>query len=1097
MTLETFFEKFDIFADAPDAVAKVRELVLELAMQGKLSERRISDQDDASWRAFISALDQIHDSHDPVPTSPFEIPTEWRWVNLGKVAAPCGNKNPDGPFTYIDVGSIDNQKGRIKDAVEILNEFNAPSRARKLVKLGTVIFSTVRPYLRNIAVVDRTFKPSAIASTAFAILHPVEFLNSQFLFYWLRSSSFEMEVSKRMKGVAYPAISDGNFWSCSMPLPPLTEQKRIVTKVDELMKLCDRLERRQQERETRHAALARASLARFADAPNPANLSLLFHKSYNILPADLRKSILTVAFAGKLVPQDPNDEPASVLLEKARAEKARLVKTGLVKKEPWAHKLEDASTLYELPSGWQWTNVSNVVEKVTVGFVGSMKEEYRPTGVPFLRSQNVRANRYEPVGLTYISDEFHRSINKSALHPGDVVVTRSGNVGVTCVIPESLPEANCSDLVIVKRPIALVPAFLSYFINSIAGGQIEAKTVGIALTHFNTQSVAQMTVALPPLAEQRRIVAKVDELMAMVEKLEAQINNARAVASELLEAAVADLTGIERHSKSAFNNYMKSNAAKSWKPRPRVEPLKLSTQSFVLRRFKMESPYRSLSAFDCLYHLEKAGPKEASPICLVGLNGSGKSNLIEAIAEVFCFLELINLPWKRVESTSSRYRKNRHVFELEYTLADSRGERSIRVNKKKKSGAEFFIVKSDGTEEEVTNERDRLLLLPRRIIGYSSGLNETVSHPFLRTRTIYSEEVRDAAPPEGISPPEDNRVFDTRTLYMDYESNAAILICNFIFRKRSELALLNNFTRVRNVSSFGLHFNRKRAGKSGLHSTVRLTGELHSNLKKFAYCAGAPYDETQLSYNFSFKLTPEVRKRFRQEFKTAENLFMAMHKWSLLNALVLSDEQRKVYLRSDITKGALERPPSVPPSDRIFDIVDLKLNLSVPKIEIDYSGLSDGEHQFIQVFGTAMLFSEPGTLFLLDEPESHFNPEWRTKFNLILNALANASRQEYIISTHSPFIVSGSRQSNVYKFERHRAAIQFAPVNFETYGASFDVLLKKLFSIDSLIDESAKEELQKIIKRGKVQEMKAAVGEFAESKEKRKLYEAIITKEKK
>lgn len=171
-----------------------------------------------------------------------------------------------------------------------------------------------------------------------------------------------------------------------------------------------------------------------------------------------------------------------------------------------------------------------------------MKAHYRAIGVPFLRSQNVRVNRYEPNGLVFICEEFHRSIAKSALHPNDVVVTRSGNVGVTCVIPDTVPEANCSDLVIIKRPMAILPAFLSYFINSIAAGQIEAKTVGIALTHFNTQSVAQMTVALPPLAEQHRIVAKVDQLMALVDQLETQFAASQTTAKNLLEAVVAELT---------------------------------------------------------------------------------------------------------------------------------------------------------------------------------------------------------------------------------------------------------------------------------------------------------------------------------------------------------------------------------------------------------------------------------------------------------------------------------------------------------------------------------------------------------------------------
>jgi restriction system-associated AAA family ATPase len=509
----------------------------------------------------------------------------------------------------------------------------------------------------------------------------------------------------------------------------------------------------------------------------------------------------------------------------------------------------------------------------------------------------------------------------------------------------------------------------------------------------------------------------------------------------------------------------------------------------------MNSGYRSLDEFDCVFHLDGLEINGAEPICLVGLIGSGKSNLIEAIADAFCFLELINLPWERVRPRASKFRENRHRFEIEYTVFDQNGRHDVRIRKTKNNGISFFVVDKDGNETPVETRRDQLLLLPRRIIGYSSGLNETVSHPFLRTRTIYSEEVRDAAPPEGDEGGSDTKVFDTRTLYMDYDSNEAIVISNYIFREPDELSVFKEYTRVSRVAAFDLRFSRRIAGKSGPNSTVRLTSELKSYLQRFLRCAGQEFDEEVIDYKLHFDLNQETILRFRSEFGTAEHLFMAMHRWSLLNALVLSGEQRNVYLRSDVTSGALERPPTVPKSERVFDIDNLKIRLTIPDLEIDYSGLSDGEHQFIQVFGTAVLFSEPGTLFLFDEPESHFNPEWRTRFNLILNSLPNAASHEYVISTHSPYLVSGCRQGNVYKFERRDASVTCCPVEFETYGASFEMLLRKLFSVGTSIDLSARDDLEHVIRERDLDKMQDAVGSFAESREKRRLYEAIIVEE--
>lgn len=420
MDLAIFFEKFDQFAEAPDAVAKLRELVLELAVRGCLSERRPKDQDEPAWRAFLGEFDSRIYESDPGPPPPFEIPEEWRWVCVDDAAEAGEQKKPDALFTYIDVGSIDNSRGVIKSELEVIEPASAPSRARKLVRPGAVIYATVRPYLKNIAVVDREFSPPAIVSTAFAILQPRDFAKARFLFYWLRSESFAAVVAGRMKGVAYPAINDGEFRGCPVPLPPFAEQKRIVAKVDELMALCDRLEAQQQERETRHAALARASLARFAAAPTPANLNFLFHSSFSIPPSDLRKSILTLAVQGKLVPQKPSDEPAESTF------------AGL---KPLPVEGSD------LPSQWARCTYRTLTTLITSGSRG-WKEFYSTKGSIFVRTQNIKTDTLVLDDVAYVDLPKSAEGMRAQVLKNDILVTITGaNVTKAARVEAQVPEA--------------------------------------------------------------------------------------------------------------------------------------------------------------------------------------------------------------------------------------------------------------------------------------------------------------------------------------------------------------------------------------------------------------------------------------------------------------------------------------------------------------------------------------------------------------------------------------------------------------------------------------------------------------------------------
>jgi type I restriction enzyme S subunit len=241
-----------------------------------------------------------------------------------------------------------------------------------------------------------------------------------------------------------------------------------------------------------------------------------------------RASVLRAACEGRLVPTEADlarqegrsYESATDLLIRSLSNRRIQLNGGKTYREPTSPKTAE---LGRLPEGWAWATFDQISTRVTVGHVGRMKHEYITDGVPFLRSQNVRENGFDPEGLLYIRPEFHAKLAKSITRSGDLAVVRSGSVGITCVIPDTLAEANCADLVLIQRPLAFVPQYGAYYMNSLAKRHVDAGKVGIALTHFNTKSVAALPVPLPPLAEQRRIVAEVERRLSVIEELETAV----------------------------------------------------------------------------------------------------------------------------------------------------------------------------------------------------------------------------------------------------------------------------------------------------------------------------------------------------------------------------------------------------------------------------------------------------------------------------------------------------------------------------------------------------------------------------------------------
>ncbi|CAB5533255.1 restriction endonuclease subunit S [Providencia hangzhouensis] len=540
-------------------IKKLRELILELAVRGKLVPQDPNDEPAsellkriAAEKAELVKQGKIK-KQKPLPEinedeKPFELPEGWEFMRMGHVGHDWGQKTPENDFTYIDVGSINKELGAISEP-GVIRPKDAPSRARKIVRRNTVLYSTVRPYLLNIAIVDEDYDPEPIASTAFAIIHPWKGISSTFIYHYLRSPIFVSYVESCQTGIAYPAINDKQFFTGVIAIPPAEEQLRIVSKVNKLMSLCDQLEQQSLTSLDAHKKLVETLLATLTDSQNAKELSenwsrisqhfdTLFTTEASI--DTLKQTILQLAVMGKLVPQDPNNEPASELVRRIEQEKAQMVKDGKIKKQKPLPPISDEEKPFELPMGWEWCRLGTLFNFQN-GYAFK-SEWFSDNGIRLVRNANISHGHINWADSVKLPDSRLSEFEGFSLNVGDIVISLDRPIINTGLKYAFIRECDLPCLLLQRVAKfssignMILSGFLSkwlesnYFINAIDPGRSNG------VPHISTKQLEMTLFPLLSQNEQDKIISKANELIQVCEHLKSRLQSAQQTQLHLADA---------------------------------------------------------------------------------------------------------------------------------------------------------------------------------------------------------------------------------------------------------------------------------------------------------------------------------------------------------------------------------------------------------------------------------------------------------------------------------------------------------------------------------------------------------------------------------
>jgi type I restriction enzyme, S subunit len=556
---------FDRISDAPDAMPRLRRFILDLAVRGKLVEQDPRDEPASDLlkriqteKARLVNADEIK-KEKPLPAIeedeiPFEIPARWRWIRLNDITSYI-QRGKSPKYATAEGLPVISQKCVQWDGLEldfaklITSESIEEYEPIRFLRNGDLLWnSTGTGTIGRIIKVNEP-PPKLVCDSHVTVVRCLE-VDAEYVRSWLRSDHVYAVIEDRAAGSTNQVeLTSQLAMNQVVPLPPLAEQHRIVAKVDELMALCGRLEAAQTERESRRDRLAAASLNRLNNGADADEFREHARFYFNHLPRlttrpehidQLRQTILTLAVRGKLVTQEPSDEAARNVISRIFKDHVEFWQNESPKGPP-VLKFESDEGPYKLPASWVWGLTAGLTQPgkpIRYGILKPGKDT--PGGVPYVRIFEMKNGTIDVSALNRCDPKHEAKFREARVQQGDILVSKDGTIGKVAIVPRELEGGNITQHLLRVSPSKRI--FGRYLALAIQAPPCQSwmtgEVRGLALQGINVGDFRRMPIPVPPVAEQRRIVAKVDELIGLCDRLEAQLTTTQTESRRLLVAVL-------------------------------------------------------------------------------------------------------------------------------------------------------------------------------------------------------------------------------------------------------------------------------------------------------------------------------------------------------------------------------------------------------------------------------------------------------------------------------------------------------------------------------------------------------------------------------